>query len=111
MNRNDFYIATLADWKLEKVLSLHEAYLMKQDFDFVSPSGSAYKYTNEGVYRISNHWVHNVASCNWTINGSFYNESRPLLGFCKWEDFSRMISKRDDGGAYYLHNREFHKIA
>ena len=111
MNKDTFYIATQADWKLEKVMTLREAFLLKQTFDYVSPSGSAYKYTEEGVYRISNHWLHNVASCNWTIDGSFYNESRPLLGFCKWADFTRLVSKVDGDTSFYLYNKEFHKIA
>lgn len=111
MNKDDFYISTFADWKLEKVMTIREAFLLKQTFDYVSPSGSAYKYTEEGVYRISNHWLHNVASCNWTIDGSFYNESRPLLGFCKWGDFTRRVAKRDGENSYYLYNNEFHKIA
>ena len=35
--------------------------------DYVSGSGSAYWYENDGVIRKSDHWGHNVASCKWWL--------------------------------------------
>ena len=66
---------------------------MNQDFfdenlvHFKSKAGSKYSYTEEGVYRFSNHWGR-VADCRWRLlsedklkNQNYY------LGFAKWTDF------------------------
>jgi hypothetical protein len=54
---------------------------------FKSKAGSKYSYTEEGVYRFSNHWGR-VADCRWRLlsedklkNQNYY------LGFAKWTDF------------------------
>ena len=54
---------------------------------FKSKAGSQYSYTEEGVYRYSNHWGR-VANCRWRLlseeklkNQNYY------LGFAKWTDF------------------------
>lgn len=66
---------------------------MNQDFfdenqvHFKSKAGSQYSYTEEGVYRFSNHWGR-VADCRWRLlsedklkNQNYY------LGFANWTDF------------------------
>lgn len=54
---------------------------------FKSKSGSDYYFTNEGVYRISNHWGR-AASCRWKlIPLSKYKNQRIKIGFAKWTDF------------------------
>ena len=62
--------------------------------NFRSKSGSSYYFTNDGVYRLSNHWSR-VANCRWRLIKSkdkFNNNvndsiSKYKLGFAKWEDF------------------------
>jgi hypothetical protein len=63
------------------------------DFNFTdnkyykSKSNSKYYYTEEGVYRKSNHWGR-VANCRWrliTINS--YKNQKEVTGFAKWTDF------------------------
>lgn len=55
--------------------------------NFESKSGSKYWYTDNGVYRLSDHWGE-VASCSWIIK--IKNEAPEILGFCKWSDFEFM---------------------
>lgn len=47
---------------------------------------SRYWYTEEGVYRKSNHWG-KCRDCFWTIDGEELNSHEEMVGFCKWEDF------------------------
>jgi len=54
---------------------------------FQSKSGSYYSYTDEGVYRYSNHWGR-VATCRWRIKGiDTYKNQAYYVGFAKWQDF------------------------
>ncbi|TYP96462.1 hypothetical protein C7447_10728 [Tenacibaculum adriaticum] len=54
---------------------------------FQSKSGSYYFYTQEGVYRYSNHWGR-VASCRWKIKGiEEYKNQHYYVGYSKWENF------------------------
>lgn len=46
---------------------------------------SRYWYTDEGVYRESDHWG-KCRKCFWTLNGEEEDEER-VVGFCRWEDF------------------------
>ena len=54
---------------------------------YESNSGSKYMYTDEGVYRFSNHWNGGVASCSWFLDNKNVDTIEYQLGFCKWEDF------------------------
>ena len=63
------------------------------DFDFPkntnykSKSDSYYFYTEEGVYRKSNHWGR-VANCRWKlISNENYKNQKTVIGFAKWSDF------------------------
>lgn len=67
----------------------------KQEIDFFkgksahyqSKSGSLYFYTNEGVYRYSNHWGR-VANCRWKIKGiENYKNQDYNVGYANWQDF------------------------
>ena len=54
---------------------------------FKSKSGSEYYFTEEGVYRISNHWGR-AANCRWKlIPLSEYKNQQTKIGFAKWTDF------------------------
>jgi hypothetical protein len=46
-----------------------------------------YFYTDEGVYRKSNHWGR-VANCRWKIiANNTYKNQQIAIGFAKWTDF------------------------
>lgn len=81
-----FFTKTAANW--QRVCFNPEA---GRPADFKSGSGSAYWYTAEGVYRVSDHWGH-VASCYWVLDGepSKFNEAR--VGFCPWDAFAESRS-------------------
>lgn len=54
---------------------------------FQSKSGSYYYYTEEGVFRYSNHWGR-VANCRWKIKGiEGYKNQKYYVGFANWNDF------------------------
>lgn len=63
------------------------------DFDlpkktvYVSKSNSMYFYTDEGVFRKSNHWGR-VANCRWKlIANKNYKNQNTVTAFAKWDDF------------------------
>ncbi len=46
-----------------------------------------YFYTDEGVYRKSNHWGR-VANCRWKlISDNNYKNQQIVIGFANWTDF------------------------
>jgi hypothetical protein len=54
---------------------------------YKSRSESRYLYTEEGVYRKSNHWGR-VANCRWRIAANEnYKNQQIVIGFAKWTDF------------------------
>lgn len=58
-----------------------------QQSQFKSNSGSEYYFTEEGVYRISNHWGR-VANCRWRLLPlSDYKNQYTKIGFANWTDF------------------------
>lgn len=60
---------------------------------FKSKSDSKYHYTEEGVYRKSNHWGR-VASCRWKlITNESYKNQQEVVGFAKWTDFFPISSQ------------------
>ena len=67
---------------------------------FKSKSGSYYFYTEEGVFRYSDHWGR-VASCRWRIKGiDVYKNQDFYVGFAKWTDFHPL---NDVDKVYYIH--------
>mgnify|MGYP006171793033 FL=1 len=59
------------------------------EWHYKSKSGSSYSFTNEGVYRISNHWGR-AANCRWRLisNSNLkVNNSQPRIGYANWKDF------------------------
>lgn len=54
--------------------------------NYVSKHGSQYVFTDEGVYRFSNHWGR-VGNCRWRLEGLDYKQQTTYWGFCKWIDF------------------------
>lgn len=64
--------------------------------DYVSASGSAYWYGDEGVVRSSDHWGKGIASCDWHLDGESVSSWDPVCGFCAWSafEFNRPIVVR-----------------
>ncbi|WP_298780448.1 hypothetical protein [uncultured Polaribacter sp.] len=55
--------------------------------NYKSKSESIYFYTDEGVYRKSNHWGR-VANCRWRlISNKNYKNQQIVIGFAKWTNF------------------------
>jgi hypothetical protein len=54
--------------------------------DYKSKSGSSYFFTEDGVYRLSNHWGR-AANCKWRLQTNTLNSSRTKLGFAMWSAF------------------------
>lgn len=66
---------------------------------FQSKSGSYYYYTEEGVFRYSNHWGR-VANCRWKIKGiEGYKNQKYYVGFANWSDFYPL---NDTDKVFYL---------
>ena len=53
-NSENFYMGTEASW--------NDAEAPEREADYVSDSGSAYWYTESGVFRKSNHWGYRASS-------------------------------------------------
>jgi hypothetical protein len=54
--------------------------------NYTSKSGSYYLFTEEGVFRKSNHWGR-AANCKWRLSTAYENPSRTKIGFAKWNCF------------------------
>lgn len=87
IDKSNFFDRTNADFKQS---TRPENFV---EFDFISRSGSKYFYTQEGVYRYSDHWGA-CASCFWTFEGNILGMFDDIdnkfyrWGFVKWGDFS-----------------------
>ena len=57
-----------------------------QKVDYKSKSGSSYYFTEDGVFRLSNHWGR-AANCKWRLQSAGINTSRTKLGFANWNAF------------------------
>jgi len=54
---------------------------------YVSSSGSRYYFSEEGVYRVSNHWGR-AANCRWRLQASTtYQNQHTKIGYARWIDF------------------------
>ncbi len=64
-----------------------ENFYFPEKTNYKSKSESSYFYTNEGVYRKSNHWGR-VANCRWKlITDENYKNQSTVIGFAKWSNF------------------------
>jgi len=66
---------------------VNQEFFDENQVHFKSKAGSQYSYTEEGVYRFSNHWGR-VANCRWRLLSKEKLKSQNYyLGFAKWTDF------------------------
>lgn len=68
----------------------------KSVYWYTDKKGSEYWYTNDGVYRNSDHWGRRIASCSWWIDEE--NPKR-TTGFIRWEDLKPK-------GTLYMNTKE-----
>lgn len=55
--------------------------------DYKSKSGSSYIYTENGVYRIADHWGR-AADCRWRLESSNdFKNQKMSVGYANWIDF------------------------
>jgi hypothetical protein len=67
-------------------------FLNNKEFHYKSNFGSSYFYTEQGVYRSSNHWGR-VANCRWKIKGiEDYKNQMYYVGFANWSAFYSLNS-------------------
>ena len=63
--------------------------IAKLEIHYKSRSGSGYIFSDEGVYRISNHWGR-AANCRWRLiscSNAKINNCIAKIGYAKWTDF------------------------
>ena len=85
-NKTNFHKHTFCEF-----IEVDVATIPNIDWHYKSKSGSGYCFTEEGVYRISNHWGR-AANCRWRLisnsnSSSKINNSQNRIGFAKWTDF------------------------
>jgi hypothetical protein len=78
-NKDNFYINTFCVFR-----EIAERLVAKPDY--ISKSGSVYFFSEEGVYRSSDHWGR-AANCKWQLEPIVKNYSRQKMGFARWTDF------------------------
>ena len=65
-----------------------------ENTNYKSKSESLYFYTDDGVYRKSNHWGR-VANCRWKlISNENYKNQQIVIGYAKWNDFYPINSNK-----------------
>ena len=81
-NSKNFHKHTFCLWK-----EVSQTDFELQQPQFKSKSGSEYFFTEEGVYRISNHWGR-AANCRWKLLPlAEYKNQNTKIGFARWTDF------------------------
>lgn len=83
-HRNNFHKHTYCVFEQVGAEAIHELKLSYQ-----SASGSQYYFTEQGVYRVSNHWGR-AANCKWRLQSDgAITEHRTKIGFARWDWFYR----------------------
>jgi hypothetical protein len=81
-NKNNFHKYTFCEF-----IEIEPSKISKIKTSYKSKSGSEYCFTDEGVYRISNHWGR-AANCRWRLISEIKNPNqKERIGYAKWTDF------------------------
>ena len=81
-NQYNFFKHSYCDFVVQD-----DSHLKLEETHFKSKAGSQYYYTDEGVYRYSNHWGR-VANCRWKLSSTTKLKSQNYyVGYAKWTDF------------------------
>lgn len=103
----DANISSILEYKF--LYSFEAKYGEKWVFENKNFPSSEYWYTEDGVYRMSDHWG-KCKTCYWTLDGKEVNDDLDvLIGFCKWENFKECtndgkITKLKEDGIYIFYN-------
>lgn len=66
--------------------------------DYTSKSGSSYYFTQQGVYRLANHWGR-AANCRWRLRSPNKTSQFFVVGYANWSDFH---PNNDTDPLYYI---------
>ena len=94
----NFFESTFANFQK---ISKEEIKMLKNTKpNFISKSGSTYWYIGNYVYRYSNHFLRETASCAWFLE----NETSKRGGYskCKLEDFVQINTNAEIGKKYKI---------
>jgi hypothetical protein len=81
-SKHNFHKHTFCIWKEVLFTEIQDLKI-----SYKSQSGSQYIFTNEGLYRISNHWGR-VANCHWRLVPlEQFKSQNNIVGFANWTDF------------------------
>lgn len=81
-SKYNFFKHTFCSYK-----KVNQDFFDENNVHFKSKAGSQYSYTEQGVYRFSNHWGR-VADCRWRLlSDEKIKNQNYYLGFAKWTDF------------------------
>lgn len=80
-NRNNFFKHTFCIFN-----EVSSDLILDKKPDYVSNSQSQYFFTEEGVYRKSNHWGR-AANCRWKLVSNSYKSQNTIVAFARWIDF------------------------
>ena len=80
--KHNFHKHTFCIWK-----EVPFAEVADLKINYTSQSGSQYIFTEQGLYRISNHWGR-VANCHWRlIPLAEFKSQHNIVAFANWSDF------------------------
>lgn len=93
-NQENFFMNSIGFWKKTTYHPRRKADYTSFSHSFLTgktKKSSEYWYTEKGVYRRSNHWGMEVASCSWMLEGRPYSGSGcevnySEIGFIEWKD-------------------------
>lgn len=92
--RHNFHSHTFCIWTEVPFAAISE---MK--VNYTSQSGSQYIFTEDGLYRISNHWGR-VANCHWRlIPLAEFKNQHTTVAYANWSDF---YSNDDTSKLFYI---------
>nr|WP_297309133.1 hypothetical protein [uncultured Flavobacterium sp.] len=80
-NRNNFFKHTFCIFN-----EVNPNCLPHENPDYISKSNSSYFFTEEGVFRKSNHWGR-AANCRWKLVSDSYKSQNTIVAYAKWTDF------------------------
>ena len=106
-DKNNFFESTVATWKRVDRPNREPDYISRDRKGRIS---SKYWYTKDGVYRESNHWGKDVASCDWFLGGYNKGDDKSIkvgskkVGYANYSDFKMQPIAHFIGGKYVLQN-------
>jgi hypothetical protein len=92
----NFFESTYANF--QKISNDERKMLKNTNPDFISKSGSTYWYINGYVYRYSNHFLRETASCSWFLESK--TSKRGGYSKCELSHFIKINRKAEIGKAY-----------